>query len=125
MKQTIFRLILVGSLALPYGAVAAGSPADLKPHDTMSEQTSDAHREIQILTAFSRNPHLHAFDFSVSVDVDRVVLGGTVDDDVNRSLAEKIAIDVDGIKYVVNHIVVDADYMRFHQTPTELAHGRE
>ena len=108
MKQTIVSLILVSTFALPLGAIAA----DAKAKDTMSEQTSDAHREMQILTAFSRNPHLHGFDFSVSVAVDKVVLGGTVDDDVNRNLAEKIATDADGITFVVNHIVVDAAYMR-------------
>ena len=110
MKQIIFSLILVSTFALPLGAMAA----DAKANDTMSEQTSDAHREMQILTAFSRNPHLHGFDFSVSVAVDKVVLGGTVDDDINRNLAEKIATDADGINFVVNHIVVDAAYMPFH-----------
>lgn len=114
MPQNAIRFVLVSGLVLPFGGIAAASSAiDPNPRDAATtEEVGDAHREMQILTAFGRNPRLQAFDFSVSVDVATAVLGGTVDDRANRDLAEKIAIDVDGIRFVVNHIVVDADYMR-------------
>lgn len=119
MKQTILKLILVSSVALPLGGIATNVTTDLQPRDTMSAQISDARRETQILTAFSKNPRLHPFDFSVSVNVGTVVLGGTVDDLTNKDLAERIAIHVDGIKFVVNHIVVDADYVPLQRATSE------
>jgi len=119
MERTILKLALVSSIALTLCGIAIGVAADLKPRDAPSEQIGDAHRAMQILTAFNRNPRLHVFDFSVAVDADTVVIGGTVDDDNNKNLAEKIAIDVGGIKFVDNHIVVDAAYMRAHPTTSD------
>lgn len=117
MKQIITRSILVSGPLVAFGAFAADVMTDL--NNKMSEQLSDAHREMRILTAFSGNSHLSRFDFSVSVDAGKVVLGGSVNDDVNRDLAERIAIDVDGIKAVVNHIVVDD---RFYQAHPPMQH---
>jgi len=122
MKKLIIKSILVSGVTAACGAFAADAMPDL--NNTMSEQVSDAHREMRILTAFSGNSHLNKFDFSVSVDAGKAVLGGTVDDDVNRNLAERVAIDVAGIKSVVNHIVVDADYGS-HQAPADIARRRE
>ena len=112
MKHTIVKLMLGGSFALSLGAVASDLTADSGSSNAISEPVSNAHLEVQILTALGRDPQLHAFDFSVSVDVGTAVLGGTVDDRVNRDLAERIATGMGGIKFVVNRIVVDAGYVR-------------
>src|ERR1041385_7429873 len=112
MKQTIANLMLGSGLALSFSGIAADLVAGPKLHDAINEQVSDARHEMEILTALDRNPRLHAFDFSVSVDVGTAVLGGTVDNLGNKDLAETIAIGMDGIKSVVNHIVVEASYMR-------------
>lgn len=112
MNQLMIKLMLGSSLALCFGAIASDLSADPKANDATSKPVSNAHLEMQILTAFGRDPQLHAFDFSVSVDVGTVVLGGTVDDRVSKDLAEKIATGTEGIKSVVNHIVVEAGYLR-------------
>lgn len=112
MKPALTTWVLVGGLLSACGALAADSMPEPK---SANQQINDAHYEMRILTALSRNPHLQAFDFSVSVGAGTVVLGGTVDDDINRILAGKIAIDVDGVKSVVNHIVVDANYTRLRK----------
>ena len=112
MTHTIVKLMLGGSFALSLGAVASDLTADSGSSNAISEPVSNAHLEVQILTALGRDPQLHAFDFSVSVDVGTAVLGGTVDDRVNRDLAERIATGMGGIKFVVNRIVVDAGYVR-------------
>lgn len=119
MQQTMLKLILVSGVALPLGGMATNVTSDAQSRNAVSAQVSDAYRVTQILTAFSRNPRLHPFDFSVSVNVDTVVLGGTVDDLTSKNLAETIAIHVDGIKFVVNHIVVDADYVRLQHATGE------
>jgi osmotically-inducible protein OsmY len=110
MKRAIFKV----ALALQLGFATAAVPADLKSSETMGEPVRDAHREMQILSAFSANPFLRAFDFLVSVDGGAVVLSGTVDDRGNKELAERIALHVGGITSVVNHIIVDANYAGFH-----------
>lgn len=112
MKHTIVKLMLGGSLALSFGAVASDLTAYPESSNAISEPVSNAHLEVQILTALGRDPQLHAFDFSVSVDIGTAVLGGTVNDRINKDLAERIAIGMGGIKFVVNHIVVDAGYAR-------------
>ena len=111
MKNTIIKLMIGCSFASSFGAIAFDLAADSKPRDAISEPVSNAHLEVRILTAFGRDPQLHAFDFSVSVDVGTAVLGGTVNDRVNKDLAESIAIGMGDIKFVVNHIVVDAGYL--------------
>ena len=45
------------------------------------------------------------------------MIGGTANDGINKDLAERIAIDVDGARIVINHIVVDVDYMRRQRAP--------
>lgn len=112
VRQLILNLVLASAIAAPLGGTATGLADEPGPQDRNDGQASDAHRTTQILAAFGSDSRLHAFDFSVSVAVDRVVLGGIVDDDIDKKLAERIATDVHGIKFVVNHIVVDADYTR-------------
>ena len=112
MKHTIVKLMLGGSVALSFGAVASDLTADSGSSNAISEPVSNAHLEVQILTALGRDPQLHAFDFSVSVDIGTTVLGGTVNDRSNKDLAGRIAIGMGGIKFVVNHIVVDAGHAR-------------
>jgi|GEM_PF-6818579 len=111
MKHAMIKMLLGSSFALSFGGIASDLTVDSNRR-AISEPVSNAHLEVQILTAFGRDPRLHAFDFSVSVDVGTAVLGGTVDDRVNRDLAERIATGMGGIKFVVNRIVVDAGYVR-------------
>jgi len=112
MKQIVVNLVLASCFAMPLSGMATDMAVDPKLHEAVGEQVSDAHREMQVLTALDRNPSLHAFDFSVGVEVGTVVLGGTVDNGINKDLAGRIALGVDGIEVVVNHIIVDAGYMR-------------
>jgi len=119
VKQFILKLVLASGIAVPLGGVATDIADDTRPHDRMDGQISNAHHATQILAALSRNSQLHAFDFSVSVAVDQVVLGGIVDDDISKKLAERIAIEVRGINFVVNHIVVDANYIRLQHAISE------
>jgi len=115
MKRTLHTLVLASSIALSFGSIGVAFAADAKPHDTMNAHLSDARRETQILTSFSMNPHLHAYDLTVIVDGNKAVLNGTVENAIGKELAERIASDVDGIKFVENRIVVDAGYTRAKQ----------
>ena len=112
MKPIMRKLILASSIALSFGAIAGSFAAEAKPQETMNGQVADARRETQILTSFSMNPYLHAFDLTVVVDGNKAVLRGNVEDRIGKDLAERIASDADGIKFVENNIAIDAAHAR-------------
>ena len=125
MKQTVRSLTLIGGIALAIAGIGGAWAADQKPPDTISEQVADARREAQIWTTFAMNPHLHAFDLSVKVDGNKVVLDGKVEDGVAKELAGQIAQDVEGIAHVDNRIVVDAAYVRPARATGERSFGEK
>ncbi len=78
--------------------------------DTASQEVINAKQETQIWTTYALSPYLRANDIKVSVNEGKAKLEGTVDEDVNRDLAEAIALGVTGIKAVENNIKVVPDY---------------
>jgi osmotically-inducible protein OsmY len=123
MKQTLRKLVLASSIALALGGIGSAFASDPKPHETTTEQLSDARHESQILTSFSTNRHLRGFDLAVTVDGNKAVLSGNVDENVSKELAEQIALGVDGIKRVDNRIAVDANYLRPKHEGSERSFG--
>jgi hyperosmotically inducible periplasmic protein len=99
---------LASSIALILGGTAASFAAD--PDQQQDKHVADALHETQILTSFNMNRQLRPFDLTVRVEGNKAVLGGTVDEDICKALAERIATDADGIQSVENRIVVDANY---------------
>ncbi len=81
-----------------------------EPQPKAEPTVTDARREAQIWTSFAFNPHLRASDISVEVRGERAYLTGTVDESIDKELAEAIAKGVDGIAQVDNKLVVDAAY---------------
>jgi len=113
--QTLKRIPLaIAAIAFAGGAYAND---DTKPGEGANEPqpkseptVTDARREAQIWTSYAFNPHLRASDISVEVRGDRAFLTGTVDEGVDKELAEQIAKGVDGIARIDNNLVVDANY---------------
>ncbi|MBL8297645.1 MAG: BON domain-containing protein [Rhodanobacteraceae bacterium] len=97
---------------LAISGIATATAADQKPGGTVSEQVADARRETQILTGFAMNPHLRGLELAVTVDGNKAVLDGNVEDNFAKDLAEQIATGADGVKHVDNRILVDANYVR-------------
>lgn len=87
---------LLGLVALP---ASAG--------DGFSEQIREARQEGSIWTAFAFNHHLGPFSLNVDVEHGLATLTGTVANEVNRELAEQVALGVEGIDAVDNLIRVD------------------
>ena len=98
----IHRPLLTG-LAIAIG-LAVGSPA-------YAGDVDDARREATIWTSYAFNPHLKALDISVEVTGDTATLTGTVQEGVEKDLAEQIALGADGIAKVDNKLIVDAAYV--------------
>jgi osmotically-inducible protein OsmY len=91
-------------------ALACGSTTLMAAETTVGQDVQDARREAQIWTTYAINPHLRAFDLSVEVRGNKAMLTGTVDDSVEKDLAEQIALGVNGITTVDNDITVDENY---------------
>ncbi|WP_430389860.1 BON domain-containing protein [Dyella sp. 20L07] len=125
MNKTIRRLTMATGIAIALGAATVSMADDMKAPTTASEQIADARRESQISTAFSVNPHLSGFDLSVTVAGNRAVLGGRVEDSVARDLAGQIALGVDGIKRVDNHIAIDPNYTRAADNTSSQSFGEK
>ena len=74
----------------------------------VSTQLAEARQEGSIWTALALNRHLSPFKIEVDVEQGTAVLKGKVENEVERELAERIALDVKGIDKVDNQLEVDA-----------------
>ena len=106
MKTSFKKLFLASSIALVLGtsAVSAASPS-------ASQDVIDARQESQIWTTYALNPYLRANDLQVSVHSGTATLSGSVEEGVNKELAEEIALGVTGVKKVENNIKVANDFV--------------
>ena len=103
---TPIRILVLASaiaLALAFTGGAQAAPA--------AQEITDARHEAQIWTTYALSPHLRANDLSVEVRNGRATLSGVVADDLNRDLAEAIALGVTGVHDVDNGITVQDDYV--------------
>lgn len=73
----------------------------------MSNALSEARQEGSIWTAFALNRHLNPFDITIDVEQGVATLGGEVETDVERDLAEQVALGIEGVKDVDNQIRVN------------------
>ncbi|TDR47636.1 osmotically-inducible protein OsmY [Tahibacter aquaticus] len=106
IKPLALAILLVfgGSLALPAAA------AEKSAEKSLEQNLSDANKEGRIWASFALNRHLNPFEFDVKVNGETVTLGGTVDESIDKELAEQVALGVSGVKKVVNNVKVDPDW---------------
>jgi len=78
--------------------------------DNESQEVRDARQESQIATTYKLSPYLRQSDVHVSVREGTAHLTGVVPEEINRELAEEIALGVEGIRDINNDIVVQADF---------------
>lgn len=98
------------ALATATAGMIALTPLALHAEDDhLRQQLTEARQEGSIWTAIALNRNLGAFDISVDVNGDTAVLTGSVESDVERDLAEQLALGVDGIARVDNQVTVDAE----------------
>lgn len=105
MKMLPRKLMIATGVALSIAAMNTPVMAA-----TASQEVTEARQEAQIWTTYTLSPYLRANNLSVTVHGDKATLSGKVDEDVNKDLAEEIALGVSGIKEVDNQIVVLSDY---------------
>jgi osmotically-inducible protein OsmY len=89
-------------------ALSLGMSPLLAADKPLSQEVKEARLEGQIATAILFNPHLNPFEIDVDVEGDTAILSGTVDEDIDRELAARVALNAEGIARVDNRIRVDA-----------------
>ena len=106
MNTHFKKLILSSSIALAAVSGAAFGAAPL-----VSQEVIDARQETQIWTTYALNPYLRANELQVSVHKGTATLRGSVDEGINKELAEEIALGVAGVKEVDNKINVTDNFV--------------
>ncbi|HEX8595173.1 MAG TPA: BON domain-containing protein [Pseudomonas sp.] len=91
----------------------------------LPSQLAQARQEGSIWTAFALNRHLSPFKIDVSVEQGTATLKGKVENEVDRELAERIALDVNGIDKVDNQLEIDANVAAEPGTKANLAQSFE
>lgn len=85
------------------GTSLADSP---ETTDGTGSKMQDLMTEARINTAYALNEHLSPFKIDVDARGDRLVLEGEVDNEAQRMLAERLAVDMSGIDEVENRLRV-------------------
>ena len=76
----------------------------------MSKTFDDGWKEGKLETAYLFNTSLNNFAIDTDVVGNKAVLKGTVKSDIDKELAEEIALSIDGITSVDNRLVVDREH---------------
>ncbi len=98
------KLMIVSTIA---AALFAGS---VHAQDSVEQNLAEANKEGRIWSSFALNPNIKAYKLDIDVEGETATLSGTVEEPAEADLAERLAMDVSGVKNVVNNIKVDRNY---------------
>lgn len=123
----ISSILCAATLAIASGANAANTGHDSHTDKRSSEEYwaefkqdskqtwkdskeafKDGWIESKLETALILNKHLNAVDIDINVDNNVATLGGVVHSDIEKELAENIALGIEGIDSVKNNIKITA-----------------
>jgi osmotically-inducible protein OsmY len=114
LKTLALATATAGLIGLaPFSAFAADGE--------MTRELSEARQEGSIWTAFALNRHLNPFTIDVDVENGSAKLTGKVETDIDRDLAEQIALGIEGVKKVDNQLTVDSAYQAKASTEPSLS----
>ena len=89
--------------------LALGSMTAHAADGDISRQLTEARQEGSVWTAFALNRHLSPFAIDVDIEHGVATLTGEVESDVERDLAEQVALGVEGVTEVDNQLRVTGD----------------
>ncbi|CAA0102348.1 Osmotically-inducible protein Y [Halioglobus japonicus] len=102
-------LALSSVLCVPtYAGQEANTTSEHVTTSSLERKASDAWREGKLDTIYLFNRHLNNFTIDPEVMGTDVVLTGKVESQVDKELAEQLALGVDGVTDVTNRLVVVA-----------------
>src|SRR5690606_36125085 len=102
----------VKKIALATATVSALTLGTMAAHAAdgdMSRQLTEARQEGSVWTAFALNRHLSPFAIDVDIENGVATLTGEVESDVERDLAEQVALGVEGVNEVDNQLRVSGE----------------
>ncbi|WP_394240936.1 BON domain-containing protein [Halopseudomonas laoshanensis] len=108
----MFKLKTLALATATAGIIALSPMTAFADDGDTSRQLSEARQEGSVVTAIALNRHLNPFKIDVEVENGTAVLTGEVESDVDRDLAEQVAMSVDGVQKVDNQLTVDVDAER-------------
>lgn len=108
----MFKLKTLALATATAGIIALSPMTAFADDGDTSRQLSEARQEGSVVTAIALNRHLNPFKIDVEVENGTAVLTGEVESDVDRDLAEEVAMSVDGVQKVDNQLTVDRDAER-------------
>jgi len=101
------------AFAITTASIIAVSPMALHAEEAnMSQQLSEARYKGSVMTAIATNRNLSPFSIDVDIQGDKAVLTGEVESEVDKDLAEQVALGIDGIEDVDNKLTVDPEAER-------------
>ena len=104
MKTTTLKLATRTTASLLIASAFCASTALAKPP---IEELSDTWLEAKLDTTITLNRHLDTSGIDTDVEGQVAHLTGTVESDIERELAEEIALSIEGMKDVKNEIRVE------------------
>lgn len=96
--------------------LALGSVTTHAADGDMSRQLTEARQEGSVWTAFALNRHLSPFAIDVDIEQGVAVLTGEVESDVDRDLAEQVALGVEGVTSVDNQLRVTGEDVKRNES---------
>ena len=91
-------------------AVLLIAPLHLSAEDT-ADNLDEARMEGRIHMAYALNDHLSALDLDIEVNGSNAVISGEVENNVQKDLAEQVAVSIEGVESVDNQMkIVEKNY---------------
>ena len=108
--RTISRLKSSVAATLLAGAVITAPSGSVFAENT--SKVDDTWLKTKIVTAYTLNRHLSPFEISTKVENGRAMLSGTVESNVEKELASRVAQSVEGVQSVDNRLAVEQNAVR-------------
>jgi osmotically-inducible protein OsmY len=109
--------------AIAATGVLALAPVSAQTPDNPRTDVMQARTEGSIATAFALNRHLNSDRIQVEMQGRMAILTGTVENGVNRELAEQVALSIEGVDEVNNQLNVNSDTNQSDAERTSLANS--
>lgn len=77
---------------------------------------SDTASEASLSTTYALNRHLNPFKIDIEVNNGVATLSGEVDNEVEKDLAEQLALGIDGIREVNNQLKIDKNQKNYNKS---------
>lgn len=104
-KYPVKSIVTACAIAL----ATASAPVFAATGDKENTEISDVWAKASLATTYTLNRHLNAFDINIDVVDGVATLNGAVESDIERDLAEELALGVEGVRDVKNNLEVRPD----------------